>query len=79
MRQRPVRSGGSGGSGRTDWTMWVVQSDEDGDGRTKMGTNPDRWSAELTVLKKTKNKLSNESYKYHVLMDHLVHEDHQKI
>ena len=22
--------------------MWVVRSDEDGDGRTKMGTNPDR-------------------------------------
>ena len=42
MRQRPVRSGGSGGSGRTDRTMWVVRSDEDGDGRTKMGTNPDR-------------------------------------
>ena len=38
MRQRPVRSGGSG---QTDWTMWVVQSDEGGDGRTKMGTNPD--------------------------------------
>ena len=35
---RPVRSGGSG---RPDRTMWVVQSDEDGDGRTKMGTNPD--------------------------------------
>ena len=41
MRQRPVRSGGSCGSGRTDRTMWVVRSDEDGDGRTKMGTNPD--------------------------------------
>ena len=38
IRQRPVRSGGSS---RTDRTMWVVQSDEDGDGRTKMGTNPD--------------------------------------
>ena len=38
IRQRPVRSGGSG---RTDQTMWVVRSDEDGDGRTKMGTNPD--------------------------------------
>ena len=38
IRQRPVRSGGSG---RTDWTMWVVWSDEDGDGRTKRGTNPD--------------------------------------
>ena len=24
-----------------DQTMWVVRSDEDGDGRTKMGTNPD--------------------------------------
>ena len=40
IRQRPVRSGGSGGSGQT---MWVVRSDKDGDGRTKMGTNPDRW------------------------------------
>ena len=38
MRQRPVRSGGSS---RTDRTMWVVRSDEGGDGRTKMGTNPD--------------------------------------
>ena len=43
IRQRPVRSGGSGGSGRTDRTMWVVQSDEDGDGRTKMGTAGQRW------------------------------------
>ena len=41
IRQRPVRSGGSGGSGWMDQTMWVVQSDEDGDGWTKMGTNPD--------------------------------------
>ena len=39
MRQRPVRSGGSG---RPDRMMWVVRSDEGGDGRTKMGTNPDR-------------------------------------
>ena len=38
IRWRPVRSGGSG---RTDRTMWVVRSDEDGDGWTKMGTNPD--------------------------------------
>ena len=38
IRQRPVRSGGSG---RTDRMMWVVRLDEDGDGRTKMGTNPD--------------------------------------
>ena len=38
IRQRPVRSGGSGGMDRT---MWVVRSDEDGDGRMKMGTNPD--------------------------------------
>ena len=38
IRWRPVRSGGSGW---TDRTMWVVRSDEDGDGRTKMGTNPD--------------------------------------
>ena len=38
MIQRSVRSGGSC---RTDRTMWVVRSDEDGDGRTKMGTNPD--------------------------------------
>ena len=38
MRQRPVRSGGDG---RPDWMMWVVRSDEGGDGRTKMGTNPD--------------------------------------
>ena len=41
IRQRPVRSGGSGGSGQMDRTMWVVRSDKDGDGRTKMGTNPD--------------------------------------
>ena len=40
MRQRPVRSGGSS---RTDWMMWVVRSDEGGDGRTKMGMNPDRY------------------------------------
>ena len=39
MRQRPVRSGGSG---QPDRMMWVVRSDEGGDGRTKMGTNPDR-------------------------------------
>ena len=38
IRQRPVRSGGSGWM---DQTMWVVWSDEDGDGRTKMGMNPD--------------------------------------
>ena len=38
MRQRPVRSGGSG---RPDRMMWVVRSDEGGDGQTKMGTNPD--------------------------------------
>ena len=38
MRQRPVRSGGSGW---LDRMMWVVRSDEGGDGRTKMGTNPD--------------------------------------
>ena len=38
IRQRPVRSGGSDW---TDRTMWVVWSDEDGDGRMKMGTNPD--------------------------------------
>ena len=41
IRQRLVRSGGSSGSSWTDQTMWVVQSDEDGDGQTKMGTNPD--------------------------------------
>ena len=34
------------------------------------------WSTELTVLKKVKNKLSNESYKYWALTDHPVHEDH---
>ena len=39
IRQRLVRSGGSG---RMDRMMWVVRSDEDGDGRTKMGTNPDK-------------------------------------
>ena len=38
IRHRPVRSGGSG---RTDRMMWVVQSDEGGDSRTKMDTNPD--------------------------------------
>ena len=51
IRQRPVRSGGSD---RMDRTMWVVRSDKDGmarrrwgrpdedrDGRTNMGTNPD--------------------------------------
>ena len=38
MRQRPVRSGGSS---QPDQMMWVVRSDEGGDGRTKMGTNPD--------------------------------------
>ena len=38
MRQRPVRSGGSGWPDRM---MWVVRSDEGGDGRTKMGMNPD--------------------------------------
>ena len=27
--------------------MWVVRSDEDGDGRTKMGTNPDTLPAVL--------------------------------
>ena len=37
------------------------------------------WSAELTALKKMKNKLSNESYKYRALMDHPVHEEHQRI
>ena len=42
MRQRPVRSGGSG---RLDRMMWVVQSDEGGDGRMKMGTNPDNRNA----------------------------------
>ena len=36
------------------------------------------WSTELTVLKEMKNKLSNKSYKYCVLMDHPVHEDHRK-
>ena len=34
IRQRPVRSGGSSG---TDQMMWVVRSDEDRDGQTKMG------------------------------------------
>ena len=43
IRQRPVKSGGSGGSGWTDRTMWVVWSDEDGDGWTKMGTAGQRW------------------------------------
>ena len=38
MRQRPVRSGGSS---PPDQMMWVVRSDEGGDGQTKMGTNPD--------------------------------------
>ena len=38
IRQRLVRSGESG---RMDWMMWVVRPDEDGDGRMKMGTNPD--------------------------------------
>ena len=40
IRQRPVRSSVSD---RTDRMMWVVQSDEDGDGRTKMGTAGQRW------------------------------------
>ena len=40
IRQRLVRSGGSG---QTDQTMWVVQSDEDEDGRMKMGTVGQRW------------------------------------
>ena len=40
IRQRLVRSGGSG---QTDQTMWVVWSDEDGDGQTKMGTARQRW------------------------------------
>ena len=40
IRQRPVRSSGSG---RTDQMMWVVWLDKDGDGRTKMGTNPDTF------------------------------------
>ena len=31
----------SSGSGRSDRMMWVVRSDEGGDGQTKMGTNPD--------------------------------------
>ena len=34
IRHRLVRSSGSS---RTDWTMWVVQPDEDGDGQM----NPD--------------------------------------
>ena len=45
MRQRVVRSCGSG---RTDRTIWVVRSDEDGDGRTKMGTAGRRWGRTLT-------------------------------
>ena len=40
IRQRLVRSGGSG---QTDQTMWVVWSDEDGDGQTKMGMAGRRW------------------------------------
>ena len=50
IRQRPVRSGGSGGSGQTDRTMWVVRSDEDGDGRMKMGMNPDRATVSSALL-----------------------------
>ena len=46
IRQRPVRSGGSGW---TDQTMWVVRSDKDGDGRTKMGTNPDSHEVRLPL------------------------------
>ena len=53
IRQRPVRSGGSD---RTDRTMWVVQSDEDGDGRTKMGTNPDTNNGSST----------NDSWEVHI-------------
>ena len=41
IRQRPVRSSGSSGSGQMDRMMWVVWLDEGGDGRTKMGMNPD--------------------------------------
>ena len=57
MRQRPVRSGGSG---RPDRMMWVVQSDEGGDGRTdeggdgrmKMGTNPDIEGRVTSIVRK---------------------------
>ena len=46
--QSPVRQKWPGtGPDRTsptlDWTMWVVRSDEDGDGRTKMGMAGRRW------------------------------------
>ena len=41
IRHRLVRSGRTGRMDRTDRMMWMVQPDEDGDGRMKMGTNPD--------------------------------------
>ena len=62
IRQRPVRSGGSG---RMDRTMWVVRSDEDGDGRMKMGTNPDNclhcalWPLTIMYLGDSTNVLHN--------------------
>ena len=37
------------------------------------------WSRELTELKKRKNKLSNTSYYFWALPDHLVHEEHRAI
>ena len=40
IRQRLVRSSGSS---QTDRMMWVVQLDEDGDGRMKMGMAGQRW------------------------------------
>ena len=46
IRQRPVRSGGSG---QMDRMMWVVWPDEDGDGRTKMGMNPDIPTVSATM------------------------------
>jgi ribonuclease HI len=36
------------------------------------------WSNRLTILKKKKNKLSNISYRYRALPDHISHEEHRK-
>ena len=64
MRQRLVRSSGSS---QLDRMMWVVRSDEGGDGRTKMGMNPDKAGQSTPAVLVTSPTRLQEPYTFNGL------------